>query len=238
MLAQTTESGATAAGLFGGVSEAGSPVIPGNDQLLFWATEAQNRLCRLCLPIQDYAAAQPAYAGAQTLAAYTQLTTPSGRQLFTASDVYLGSSKRLQPASAGYSRAQNWYPPDLEGNPTAWTNLGSGIGLSGYTTRPWFTINGYAIPAPLTALTQQLDENIDDYAQIAMWAYVAWRLALSNQDNTVLASRAAWCMSEFISTLREIYTRLIGNDSNLSAGFVATDIDAQVAIMKQEMPNQ
>lgn len=235
MLGQTTASGAVAAGLYGGADEAGQPVIPGTDQMLFWATESQNRLARLCLPIYDYAAVEAPSIGAQSLCTYTELISPvANRQMHQATDVYC-NDRKLTAASIGYLRSGNWYSPAISGDPTAWSNIGTGIALSNYTTQPWFLVNGYFIPAPLITLTQELDPAIDDYSQIAMWAYVAWRLAMSNQDNIVLASRADWCLQEFVSTVREIYTRLIGNDSNLSALFVATNIDAQVDLMKQEM---
>lgn len=235
MLAQTTASGQVAAGLYGGASEAGAPVIPGNDQMLFWATEAQNRLCRLCLPIPDYAAVQAPYADALSLCPYTALDTPSGRQLHQVTDLYC-NNLRLQPASSGYLRAANWYPPALSGDPTAWANLNSSISLSAYTTQPWFTAQGYAIPMPLTSLIQELDTYIDDYAQIAMWSYLGWRIAVSNQDNSVLAERAGPCQQQFIEVVREIYTRLVSNDSATSAIFVPEAIDAQVQLMKQAVP--
>lgn len=231
MLTLTTVT--TTPGLFGGADENGAPVITPTAQALFWATEAQNRLTRLCLPIQDYAAAQPAEAGAQTLAPYTSLISPSRRPLHTGTDVFC-NGLRLTATSAGFIRAANWYPPALSGDPTAWSNLNSGIGLSAYTTQPWCTVNGYALPAPLTTTDQVLDANIDDYAQIGMWAYLAWRIAVSNQDNPVLMSRIAPCRQQFIEVVREMYTRLISNDTNLSTVFVSTDIDTQAATMSQE----
>lgn len=232
MLALTTAS--QVAGLFGGASEAGLPVIDPTTQMLFWATEAQNRLARLCLPIQDYAAAQSTEAGAQTLAPYTSLISPSRRQLHTVTAVFCNGLS-LESVTAGYIRSGNWYPPALSGDPTAWSNLNSGIGLSIYTTQPWFTANGYALPAPLTTTDQVLDANIDDYAQIGMWSYLAWRIAVSNQDNPVLVSRIEPCQQQFIEVVREIYTRLVSNDSTISASFPAEPIDAQVSIMKQEV---
>jgi hypothetical protein len=235
MLAQTTASGQVIAGLFGGASEAGAPVIDGNTQMLFWLSEAQNRLARLCLPIPDYAAIQAAAPGAQTIGPYTNLVAPSGRTMHQAAGVWIGS-KQLAPANMGFLSSGNWYPADIMGDPTAWANNNTGIALSSYTTQPWFTISGYFLPVPLTSLSQELDPNIDDYSEIAMWAYLAWRIAVSNQDNSVLFERAGVCLQEFAGTVREIYTRLISNDSTISSFYPAQAIDAQVQVMKQFVP--
>jgi hypothetical protein len=233
MLAQTQAS--IVAGFPSGTGEADGYAISPTTQMLSWATEAQNRIARLCMPIQDVAAVQPAAAGAPILAAYTQIVAPSGRTMHQASQIMI-AGRQLQAANMGYLSGGYWYPPDLYGNPTAWANNNSGVALSAYTTQPIFTVLGYFLAVPLTALDQDLDPFIDDYAQIAMWSYLAWRIAVSNQDNTVLAERAGSCLQEFANTVREIYTRLISNDNTLSAYFPPQAIDAQVQAMKQLIP--
>lgn len=232
MLAQTQAS--IAAGLPSGGGEADDYAIPSNTQLLLWVTEAQNRLARLCVPIPDYAAVQAPAVGSQALSSYVNIQSPSGREMHQATEVYIGS-KRLTPANMGYLRASNWYPSAINGDPTAWANNNSGISLSFYTTQPWFLINGYFLPVAVTSLSQALDAYLDDYCQLAMAFYVAWRVATKNLDNNVLAERAGPCAQEFGNTVREIYTRLISNDQTLSAIFTPQAIDSQVNLMRQSM---
>lgn len=81
-----------------------------------------------------------------------------------------------------------------------------------------------------------IDTYLDDYCCLALSFYTAWRIAQANQDNTVLGERIPWIVQEFAGTVKEIFTRLVSNDSTISGYFAPQAIDAQIADMKQILP--
>jgi len=232
LLAQAANS--IAGGLpLGGMS--GSWEIDPTAQLLLWATEAQERLARLCVPIPDIATVTPAVAGQTTIAPYGSLISPGGRTMHTVIDVYIGNPPDTRLIPGQYGQLNAWYPPDFAGNPTAYANINSAIVASPYTTQPLFTIDGFFLPAELTALDQTLDPYLDDLCRIAMADYIAWRVAEKNQDNAVLAQRAMPRVQDYANVVKEIYTRMVANDSSLSPYFSPQAIDSQVAAMYQKV---
>lgn len=234
MLAQT--SAMIVAGLPSGGGENDNYTITSDEQLLLWITEAQNRLARVCLPIYDTANFTPDAAGQATIGPYTQVTSADNRILHRPANVLIGT-KGLNSANMGFlNSAGNWYQPTPDGDPTGWADNNTAIALSAYTTQPTFTINGYFLPAPITDADQELDTFIDDYSQMAMAFYVAWRVGSKNLDNSVLASRAIPCANEFVASVKEIYSRLILTDGTLAAYFPPVQLDAMVQIMKGVTP--
>ncbi len=71
-----------------------------------------------------------------------------------------------------------------------------------------------------------LDSSIDDFCYLTMAFYGLMKLGMKNQDNSVLAERAIPGMSEWTNNMKEIYARMIQNDSSLRSIFVPTALDA------------
>lgn len=149
-LAQQASDTITAALPDGAVE--GVYTIESDAQLLLWGNEAQNRLARLVMPIYDSATATPQSAGATVLSPMPSIISPSNRSLTIPTQVFLGS-KQMRPASVGYISNARWYPPTIDGNPTAWSWTLTAISLSNYTTQPTFTVNGYFLPVPIKFAT-------------------------------------------------------------------------------------
>ena len=144
----------------------------------------------------------------------------------------------LTPGNQGYLNNPRWYPPTPSGNPTGWSSMNSLIQLSQYSAAPLtFTIPGYYLPAPLTNPAQELDPAIDDFAFRTIAFYMAWMVALKNQDNTVLAERIVPMQNEWVASVKETYARLLQNDPTTAALFPAEPVNAmQVSVVKQVMP--
>ena len=241
MIAQTSRS--IVAGLPSGAGELAPWSIAPTDQMLLWATESQERLARLCVPILDTATYTVSTAGTPVLASYSQIITGSGapsispgRALHRPKTVKIGAASLSMVDPAFLDTPWPWYPPTGAGDPTAWSDTNSQIQLSAYTTTPTFAILGYYLPAPLTTTTQCIDPAFDDYSIMAMGWYVAWRTAIKNADNSVIAQRTPALYAEWANAVKEIYTRLIGNASGLSSFFQPQPIDAMVQVVKQIRP--
>jgi hypothetical protein len=261
MLAQPQNT--IVAGLPAGTGENDVYAITAEQQSLEWINEAQNQLALLCTPIYDQVCVRPAVAGQSILGPYTTLITPGvcggsssslvssinssgssfgpitawGRTLHRPLMLSIGSAQ-LNAANVGFlSAAYNWYPTDVNGNPTGWADTNTAIQLSNYTTQPLFVIEGYFLPAPVTSASQILDPAIDSDGFIAMSYYLAWRTATKNLDNQVLANRIQPMFSEYASKVKNLYNRVILNDPTLSGLFAPEPIDAIVQLSKAERVN-
>jgi len=228
-------SGSIVSGLPDSTTE-GSYVIASLSQNLMWLTEAQNRLCRLCVPILDIATVTVS-AGQTSVGPYSTITNMAGRILHRPTTVSIGSNQ-LQATNFGFlTQANNyWFKPDpATGNPVAWVDSNVSILLApGYTAAPTLTISGFFLPPPLSGADQTVDSSLDDYTQRAMAFYLAWMIASKNADNQVLAPRAPVMLNEFAASVKEIYTRLVESDPTLSGFFDAEPIDAVVQLMSQQ----
>lgn len=221
------------AGLPSGGGENDQYTIDSNTQLLKWASEGQDRVARLCMPIYDTATVAAGTAGQATIGPFSTITSASSRVLHTPSIVSIGS-RQLAPGNMGFlTSAGNFYPSAPNGDPTAWANNNTAIALSSYTSTPTFTVQGYFLPAPLTTLAQPLDTFLDDFAIRTIAFYVAMMVASKNRDNVKIAAREIPSGNEFIGGVKEIYSRLVQNDPTLAAFFPAAPIDAMVQLIKQ-----
>lgn len=225
------------AGLASGGGENDEYTIASNTQLLLWATEAQNRLARLCLPIADTATVSPAAAGQAVLSPFTQILSTSGRQLITPTVVSI-AGRTLQLANQGWVANARFYPATPAGDPAAWASTNNALTLSTYSTQPACAVGGFFLPAPLTNPVQSIDPFIDDFAQLAVATYIAMRVAQKNQDNTVLAERIVPLGNDWVAYVREIYARLIQGDATLEGFFPPEPVNSMpgVQIVKQIQP--
>lgn len=304
-LAQT--QGSIVAGLPSGGGENDDYTVSAPMQELLWMTEGQNRLARLCVPIDDTATLTPPSAGASPLGPYPAVVSANLRTLHRPKQVFIGT-RALQTANVGYLAAVGRYPALPSGDPIAWADTNAGIAVSTYTTSPTFTLVGFFLPQALkysftgattsgsaitlpaanplsirpmpgdqillsggsvttgiytvagtadapgvvaTGLTltsapgnsvanvsgySPLDPFLDDYAVRAIAWYLAWMIAQTNADNSVLAERIPMCFNEWAGAVKEIYTRVVENDPTLSGFFTPAPIDAMVQIVKQSSP--
>jgi hypothetical protein len=231
MLQQTSQM--ILAGLASGGGENDQYTIPSNTQLLLWATEGQNRLARLCLPIADTATV----AAAAAPVPFTQIVSASGRQLITPTTVSIGG-RTLQLANQGWVGNARFYPATPAGEPAAWASTNTALTFSTFSTQPGAVVNGYFLAVPLTNPVSPVDPYIDDMAQLAVATYMAMRVAQKNQDNTVLAERIVPLGNDWVAYVREIYARLIQGDATLEGFFPPEPINSMpgVQIVKQIMP--
>jgi len=225
------------AGLPSGGGENDEYTIPSNTQLLLWANEGQNRLAKLCLPIADTATATPAAAGASVLAPFTQIVSASERTLVTPTSVSIGT-RTLQMANQGFIGNARFYPATPAGEPAAWASTNNAVTLSTYQSLPECTVYGYFLPKPLSNPVQDIDPFIDDFAQRTIAHYMAWMVAQKNVDNTVLAERIVPLGNEWVGGVREIYARLIQNDTTLEGFFPPESVNSMPGpqIVKQIVP--
>ena len=207
-------------------------------QFLYWANEGQNRVTRFCIPIQDAATvlvSAPAL-GIATVP-YTTVTSAAGRTLHRPSQVADQSGFPLRSANMGYLPDSYWYPARSSGAPQAWADNNSAMAFSPFTGEAQeMTVAGYFLPLPLTTAETALDPYIDDFSARTIAYYVAMQAAQKNADNSLIASRMGVLGNEFISSVKEIYARLIENDSTMSAFFPPVPDDAVVQIIKSMQP--
>ena len=232
MLAQPENS--IAAGMVTGAAE-DAYQITAITQACLWITEAHNRITRLCVPISDTATMTATTPGQTIIGPYPLIVSAAGRILHRPSNVMIGT-RSLISTNKGFLNQMNgyWFPPDpATGGPAAWVDENTQLELSRYTSTPTFTVQGYFLPTPVTTLTQAIEPCFDDFAIRAIAFYLAWMIAMKNQDTSIFASRVGFCGGEWVAGVKEMYTRLIENDPTMAGYFSPAPVDSLVAEQKQ-----